>query len=70
MGGWSKREGIYVYIADSSYGKPRQHIKKKAINLPMKVCIVKAFPVAMYRCESRTIKKAECQRIDTFKLWC
>ena len=30
MGGWSKREGIYVYIADSSYGKPRQHIKKQS----------------------------------------
>ena len=55
---------------EKSYDKPRQHIKIKAINLPMKVCIVKAFPVAMYRCESRTIKKAECQRIDTFKLWC
>ena len=37
-----------------------------------KVCIVKAmvFPVIMYRCESWTIKKAECQRIDAFKLWC
>ena len=37
-----------------------------------KVCIVKAmvFPAAMYRCESWTIKKAECQRIDDFKLWC
>ena len=28
------------------------------------------FPVVMYRCESQTIKKAECQRIDAFKLWC
>ena len=28
------------------------------------------FPVVMYRCESRTIKKAECQRIDAFELWC
>ena len=37
-----------------------------------KVCIVKAmvFPVVMYRCESWTIKKAECQRIDAFELWC
>ena len=37
-----------------------------------KVCIVKAmvFPVVLYRCESWTIKKAECQRIDAFKLWC
>ena len=43
-------------------------LKNKAINLPMKVCLVKAFPVAMYRCESRTIKKAECQRTDAFEL--
>ena len=37
----------------------------------IRVCIVKAmvFPVVMYGCESRTIKKAECQRIDVFKLW-
>ena len=37
-----------------------------------KVCIVKAmiFPVLMYRCESWTIKKAECRRIDAFELWC
>ena len=42
------------------------------ITLPTKVYIVKAivFPVVMYGCESWTIKKAECQKIDTFKLWC
>ena len=42
------------------------------ITLPTKVCIMKAvvFPVVMYRCESWTIKKAEHQRIDAFKLWC
>ena len=40
--------------------------------MPTKVSFVKAmvFPVVMYGCESWTIKKAECQRIDTFKLWC
>ena len=40
--------------------------------MPTKVCLVKAmvFPVVMYGCESFTIKKAECQRIDTFELWC
>ena len=40
--------------------------------MPTKVCLVKAivFPVVMYRCESWTIKKAEHQRIDAFKLWC
>ena len=42
------------------------------VTLPTKVRLVKAmvFPVVMYRCESWTIKKAECQRIDAFKLWC
>ena len=42
------------------------------ITLPTKVCIVEAmvFPVVMYGCESWTVKKAECQRIDAFKLWC
>ena len=45
-------------------------IKSKDITLPTKVHIVKAivFPVVMYRCESWTIKKAEPQRIDSFKL--
>ena len=40
--------------------------------MPTKVCLVKAvvFPVVMYGCESGTIKKAECQRIDAFELWC
>ena len=42
------------------------------ITLPTKVHLVKAmvFPVVMYGCESWTIKKAECQRIDAFELWC
>ena len=42
------------------------------ITLPTKVCPVKAmvFPLVMYGCESWTIKKSECQRIDTFELWC
>ena len=47
-------------------------LKSRDITLPTKVCIVKAmvFPVVTYNCESWTIKKAECQRIDDFKLWC
>ena len=47
-------------------------LKSRDITLPTKVHIVKAmiFPVVMYRCESWTLKKAECQRIDAFKLWC
>ena len=46
--------------------------KSRDITLPTKVRLVKAmvFPVAMYRCESWTIKKAECWRIDAFELWC
>ena len=47
-------------------------LKNRDITLPTKVRLVKAmiFPVVMYRCESWTIKKPECQRIDAFKLWC
>ena len=47
-------------------------LKGRDITLPTKVCTVKAtvFPLVMYRCESWTIKKAECQRIDAFELWC
>ena len=69
-----------------SYDQPRQHIKKQRhysankdpssksrdITLPTKIHLVKAvvFPVVMYGCESWTIKKAECRRIDAFELWC
>ena len=47
-------------------------LKSRDITLPTKVPTVKAmvFPVVMYGCESWTIKKGECQRIDAFKLWC
>ena len=47
-------------------------LKSRDITLLTKVCIVQAmvFPVVMYRCEGWTIKKAECQRIDAFELWC
>ena len=47
-------------------------LKSRDITLPTKVRLVKAmiFPVVMYGCESWTIKKAECQRIDAFELWC
>ena len=47
-------------------------LKSRDITLPTKFCIVKVmvFLVVMYRCESWTIKKAEHQRIDAFKLWC
>ena len=47
-------------------------LKNRDITLPTKVHLVKAmvFPVVMYGCESSTVKKAECRRIDAFELWC
>ena len=47
-------------------------LKSKDITLSTKVCLVKAmvFPVVMYGCASWTMKKAQCQRIDAFELWC
>ena len=47
-------------------------LKSRDITLPTKVGLVKAmdFPVVMYRCESWTVKKAECQKIDAFEQWC
>ena len=46
--------------------------KSRDITLPTKIHLVKAmvFPVVMYGCESWTVKKAECRRIDAFELWC
>ena len=47
-------------------------LKRRDMTLPTKVRLVKAmvFPVVMYGCESSTVKKAECRRIDAFELWC
>ena len=55
-----------------SYDQPRQHIKKQRHYFAKKVCLVRAMvlPVVMYACESWTTKKAECQRIGAFELWC
>ena len=55
-----------------SYDQPRQHVKKQRHYFVDKRHLVKAmvFPVVMYGCESWTIKKAECHRIDAFELWC
>ena len=51
---------------------PDSILKSRDITLPTKVRLVKAmvFPVVVYGCESWTVKKAECQRIDAFELWC
>ena len=55
-----------------SYDQLDSILKSSDITLPTKVRLVKAvvFPVVMYGCESWTVKKAECQRIDAFELWC
>ena len=47
-------------------------LKSRDVTLPTKVCMVKVMllPVVMYGCESWTMKKAECQSIDIFELWC
>ena len=47
-------------------------LKSRDITLPTKFCVVKAmvFPVVMYECESWTLKKTECRKIDAFELWC
>ena len=47
-------------------------LKSKDVTLLTMVCIVRAMvlPIVVYRCDSWTIKEAECQRIDAFKLWC
>ena len=47
-------------------------LKSRDITLPTKVLLVKAmaFPVVMYGCESWTVKKAQCRKIDAFELWC
>ena len=76
MDGYGKRIYISLYIFlwpwKKSYDQTRVHIKKQRHYFAEKVHLVKAmvFPVVLYGCESRTIKKAECQRIDAFELWC
>ena len=55
-----------------SYDQLRQHIEKQRHYFANKIRLVKAmvFSVVMYGCESWTVKKAECQRIDAFEQWC
>ena len=57
---------------EGSYDQPRQDILKQRHYFANKVHLVKAmvFPVAMYGCESWTVKKVECRRTDVFELWC
>ena len=70
LGGWDQHIHTTIYKIDDpwkkSYDKPRQSIKKQRHCLPAKVYLVIVFPVVMYGCESWTIMKGECQRIDAF----
>ena len=64
--------GRYSLLGRKNMTKLDSVLKNRDITLPIKVCIVKVtvFPVVTYGCENWTIKKAECQIIDAFKLWC
>ena len=66
---WNKR---WLLLGKKAMTNPDSVLRRRDIILPTKVCLVKAmvFPVVVYRCESWTIKKAECWRIDAFELWC
>ena len=61
-----------LLLGKKSYDQLRQHIKSRDMTLPTKVRLVKAmfFPVVIYGCESWTIKKIECRRIDAVELCC
>ena len=61
-----------TYSQKESYDQPSSIFKSRNITLPTKVRLVKVmvFPVVRYGCESWTVKKAECWRIDAFELWC
>ena len=61
-----------LYLGGKAMTNLDSVLKSRDITLPTNVPIVKAvvFPVVTYSCESWTIKKAECQRIDAFELWC
>ena len=62
----------YLLLRRKAKTKLDSILKSRDITLPTKVHLVKAMvlPVVMYGCESWTIKKAECRRIDAFELWC
>ena len=63
---------IYMFYIYVYFNQLDSILKSRDVPLPMKVRLVKTmvFPVVMYGCESWTIKKAECRRIDAFELWC
>ena len=63
---------IIAYVKRKVMANLDSMLKSRDITLPIKVHLVKAmvFPLVMYGCESWTVKKAECQKIDAFELWC
>ena len=71
-GDCSHKVGRWLLLGRKAIINLDSALKSKDITLPTKTHIVKAmvFPVVIYRYESWTIKKAECQRIDAFELWC
>ena len=62
----------HLLLGRKAMTNPNSLLKSRNITLPTKVHLVKTmvFPVVMYGCESWTIKKPECRRIDAFELWC
>ena len=71
-GDWSHEMKRHLLLGRKVMTNIHSILKSRDITLPTKVRLIKAmvFPVVMYRCESRTIKKAEHQRIDAFEMWC
>ena len=71
-GDWSHEIKRHLLLGRKAMTKLDSILKIRDITLLTKVCLVKAivFPVVMYGCDSWTIKKAKCQRIDAFELWC
>ena len=71
-GYWSHETKRHLLLGRKVMTNLDDILKSRDITLPTQGRLVKAmvFPVVMYRCETWTIKKAECQRIDAFKLWC
>ena len=71
-GDWSHEIKRHLLLGRKVMISLNNILKTRDITLPTKICLVKAmvFPVVMYGCESWTVKKAECRRIDAFELWC
>ena len=67
-----KKKNKHLFLGRKTMTNLDSILKNRDITLPTNVHLVKAivFPVVMYGCESWTIKKAECRKIDVFELWC